>query len=419
MHAREIEHGSAHTFDVALAVDLVAGIFEILCRTVFEEPRVGVDQQVFLGGQRGARVPHRDARNTRHAMAGDAEQVGDNRTPRRVKSHRVSQDLHEGVVDYVFCGLPAVAHGKTEAQQGCAMSLIQLACRRGIPASEAGNELGILGGQGCHPGRSAEVMNYIAIGKPKSSLLVTVRPRRDRVQRGPSITNRVARGTLMGLGRPAEPGRHERKASEEDENGQSATSSGPRETRRRRNRSASPIKDDSEGGSDSAPSTLPTLSAAHAYFMNTFGPAERQAPDVNVFLTRKIMRFARRWRAIANEHLAAIGHTQARWEALYWIAVSQGGATQRELAECVGIEEPTLVRMLHRLEQEGLVERRASQADRRTKTIVLTKAAEPHLKAMSGVIDQLREDVLQGLSAEEITQAVSVLDRLLERLERP
>ncbi len=118
------------------------------------------------------------------------------------------------------------------------------------------------------------------------------------------------------------------------------------------------------------------------------------------------MRFARRWRAIANEHLSRIGQTQARWEALYWIAVSQGGATQRELAECVGIEEPTLVRMLHRLEQEGLVERRASQADRRTKTIVLTKAAEPHMKAMSGVIDKLRVDVLRNINDEEIKQAV-------------
>ncbi len=68
----------------------------------------------------------------------------------------------------------------------------------------------------------------------------------------------------------------------------------------------------------------------------------------------------------------------------------------------MGIEEPTLVRMLHRLEQEGLVERRASQADRRTKTIVLTKAAEPHMKAMSGVIDKLGLDVLRNLNPEEI-----------------
>ena len=219
----------------------------------------------------------------------------------------------------------------------------------------------------------------------------------------------------MGLGRPAEPGRQKRKTAESDSDKQDGANV-PREARRRRNRSASPIR---IGGEAAAGAGLPTLTEAHAFFVSTFGPPERGAPDLHVFLTRKIMRFARRWRAIANEHLSRIGHTQARWEALYWIAVSRGGATQRELAECVGIEEPTLVRMLHRLEQEGLVERRASQADRRTKTIVLTKAAEPHLKKMSDVIDKLREDVLRNIKAEEIDLCVDVLDRMLERLERP
>ena len=219
----------------------------------------------------------------------------------------------------------------------------------------------------------------------------------------------------MGLGRPAEPGRHKRKANE-SESGKQDGVNPPREARRRRNRSASPIRMEGEATGGAG---LPNLTEAHAYFVSVFGPPETAAPDLNVFLTRKIMRFARRWRAIANEHLSRIGHTQARWEALYWIAVSRGGATQRELAECVGIEEPTLVRMLHRLEQEGLVERRASQADRRTKTIVLTKAAEPHLKTMSDVIDKLREDVLRNIKAEEITMCVDVLDRMLERLERP
>jgi MarR family transcriptional regulator for hemolysin len=219
----------------------------------------------------------------------------------------------------------------------------------------------------------------------------------------------------MGHGRPAEPGRLKRKANEPGPDQQEGPNA-PREARRRRNRSASPIRTD---GSVPSGSGLPTLSEAHAYFVSAFGPPDNSAPDLNVFLTRKIMRFARRWRAIANEHLSRIGHTQARWEALYWIAVSRGGATQRELAECVGIEEPTLVRMLHRLEQEGLVERRASQADRRTKTIVLTKAAEPHLKAMSDTIDKLREDVLRNITPEEVTACVNVLDRMLERLERP
>jgi MarR family transcriptional regulator, transcriptional regulator for hemolysin len=244
-------------------------------------------------------------------------------------------------------------------------------------------------------------------------------PGRIVYKRDPSDKQTGRQGNAMGLGRPAEPGRHQREDNSSGQDEEGGKLSAPRESRRRRNRSASPIKLVSEDASESSESTLPTLTDAHAYFMRTFGPSQRPAPDLNVFLTRKIMRFARRWRAIANEHLSAIGQTQARWEALYWIAVSQGGATQRELAECVGIEEPTLVRMLHRLEQEGLVERRASQEDRRTKTIVLTQAAAPHLKAMSNVIDGLREEVLQGIPAEDITKCVEVLDKLLERLERP
>src|SRR5690348_1185718 len=112
----------------------------------------------------------------------------------------------------------------------------------------------------------------------------------------------------MGVGRPAE--RHKRKASESG----SGRSDAPREARRRRNRSASPIRAEGQGQGEGGPG-LPTLSEAHAYFMTTFGPPENPAPDLNVFLTRKIMRFARRWRAIANEHLSRIGHTQARWEA--------------------------------------------------------------------------------------------------------
>jgi MarR family transcriptional regulator for hemolysin len=234
-------------------------------------------------------------------------------------------------------------------------------------------------------------------------------------EQGGAIPKASQSGTEKNIGTDKKTGMEKTAATAKDAGSPAA----PREARRRRNRSASPIRMEPSAPSGPGSGALPTLSEAHAYFMSAFGPAQKTAPDLNVFLTRKIMRFARRWRAIANEHLSAIGHTQARWEALYWLAVSRGGATQRELAECVGIEEPTLVRMLHRLEQEGLVERRASQADRRTKTIVLTRAAEPHLKAMSGVIDQLREDVLTNIPAEDIALCVGVLDRMLERLERP
>ncbi len=227
-------------------------------------------------------------------------------------------------------------------------------------------------------------------------------PRRDRVQGGsnPLNSNYRSPGERHGSRQAnSEPGGHHHNAhaSGPDEGTEASrcparTAAASRIARPRRSRATAPVRARAR-----RPRRCRPCPKRHAFFTSAFGPPEQGAPDLNVFLTRKIMRFARRWRAIANEHLSRIGHTQARWEALYWIAVSQGGATQRELAECVGIEEPTLVRMLHRLEQEGLVERRASQSDRRTKTIVLTEAAAPHLQAMSGTIDKLREDVLQNI----------------------
>jgi MarR family transcriptional regulator for hemolysin len=130
------------------------------------------------------------------------------------------------------------------------------------------------------------------------------------------------------------------------------------------------------------------------------------------------MQFARRWRTRLNEQLAAIGQTQARWESLFWIEISGGRATQRELAERVGIEGPTFARMLDRLEEEGLVERRASQSDRRTKTIALKKHAAPRLKEISDVTDKLRAELMKDIDSADLATCIAVFQRLLARLER-
>ena len=57
------------------------------------------------------------------------------------------------------------------------------------------------------------------------------------------------------------------------------------------------------------------------------------------------------------------------------------GASQRELAELMRIEPPTLVRHLDKLADEGLVERRPDPADRRVLRVVVTdggaRAARP------------------------------------------
>ncbi len=167
------------------------------------------------------------------------------------------------------------------------------------------------------------------------------------------------------------------------------------------------------------PPSLPSLVEGRNLFLQSrrYHAAGSRA-DLNFRFTSLVMQFSRRWRNRLNAKLAEIGQTQARWESLFWIEVSGGRATQRELAERVGIEGPTFVRMLDRLEKEGLVERRSSSADRRTKTIRLRKRAAPFLKQISDLTDELRAELLDDVPEPELAACVALMRTLLPRLER-
>src|SRR5690606_12032992 len=76
-----------------------------------------------------------------------------------------------------------------------------------------------------------------------------------------------------------------------------------------------------------------------------------------------------------NEKLAPHGITFRQAQLLGWLA-ADGPLTQSELASRMFIEPPSLVGILDRAEQAGLIERRVSDADRRFKTVHLLPGAE-------------------------------------------
>lgn len=165
--------------------------------------------------------------------------------------------------------------------------------------------------------------------------------------------------------------------------------------------------------------TMPTTAEAASRFHSSHRfHEEGSRADLNFQFTGRLNLFARRYRTRLNEALREIGQTQARWDALFWISVSEEGATQSELAERIGVEGPTLVRMLNRLEQEGLVERRGAKGDRRAKTIRMKPAAERALSQIAELSGPFRNDLLQDLSDQDIRTCLSVLDRILARLDR-
>src|SRR5207245_11802060 len=78
---------------------------------------------------------------------------------------------------------------------------------------------------------------------------------------------------------------------------------------------------------------------------------------------------ARAWRMKLDQRLKPMGLSQAKWRTLIHLSRAPEPLTQSQIAERTGIEEPTLVTLLHRLEKEGWVVRKTSARDRRCKTV--------------------------------------------------
>lgn len=115
-------------------------------------------------------------------------------------------------------------------------------------------------------------------------------------------------------------------------------------------------------------------------------------------------------RDLANE-LATEGITSRQWEVLCWIAM-EGELSQSELSERIGIEAPTLVGILDRMERDGWLERFSCPKDRRRKRMRVTPKAESEWERIAGCAQRVRSRATEGISPEELQLLRSVCERI-------
>ncbi|MBO9576843.1 MAG: MarR family transcriptional regulator [Sphingobium sp.] len=132
--------------------------------------------------------------------------------------------------------------------------------------------------------------------------------------------------------------------------------------------------------------------------------------------TYRTILFARRYRALLDEQLRPMGYGTARMEALSTIDRAREPSAQIAIAKRIGIEGPTLTRMLDALEAEGLVVRRADPNDRRTKLIELTPDGKRALDEIMRVAHNFRKSILEDLNDAELDAVNKVTDKLLSTL---
>jgi MarR family transcriptional regulator for hemolysin len=117
---------------------------------------------------------------------------------------------------------------------------------------------------------------------------------------------------------------------------------------------------------------------------------------------------ARLLRTYADQKAAQFGMTRAQWAVLARLDRCQG-LKQTELAEMLDLQPITLTRLLDRLCDNGLIERRPDPDDRRAKRLYLTPAARPLLEHLSDLAEEVMGHALAGLEHGDIALLVSKL----------
>jgi MarR family transcriptional regulator for hemolysin len=140
--------------------------------------------------------------------------------------------------------------------------------------------------------------------------------------------------------------------------------------------------------------------------------------DKKLRLTRRILFLSRRWLNLIDGALRVTGASHARWVTLLWVGMMAGRAKIGELADQIGVELPTLVRLLNRLEREGLLERHALDGSNRAKTVVLTAKGKRESAAMNEVVTRVRAEFLRDVNEDRLTVALELLDDLLAKYTR-
>jgi DNA-binding MarR family transcriptional regulator len=108
--------------------------------------------------------------------------------------------------------------------------------------------------------------------------------------------------------------------------------------------------------------------------------------------------------------------TRSQWIALYYIK-NNNMITQRQLADKMSLKEPSVVRLLDKMELYGWVNRISSNDDKRMKFLVLTDSGKEIETAMLDVAEKFKSDVLNGISLEDLDVFKATLNKMLINIE--
>jgi MarR family transcriptional regulator for hemolysin len=135
--------------------------------------------------------------------------------------------------------------------------------------------------------------------------------------------------------------------------------------------------------------------------------------DFAFLLTEVSRRFVLRFEA----HAGSISLNLLQCKTLVCLEKNEG-MSQVRLAGLVGVDAMTMVRIIDRMEAEGLLERRPDPADRRSRCLYLTPRATPLLHEIRRLVDLNRAEAFEGIRGDDLQVFMDVLERMEDNLSK-
>ncbi|OYR12336.1 MarR family winged helix-turn-helix transcriptional regulator [Brucella grignonensis] len=138
--------------------------------------------------------------------------------------------------------------------------------------------------------------------------------------------------------------------------------------------------------------------------------------ELEAAFTMGLSTAARKMRNLFDSRVRERGLTLARARVLLLLA-EQRDWNQRELADALEIEHPSVVRLLDGLEKQGLIYRAAVEGDRRAKRIELTDEAQAQVKQLKAITQAIRAELLQRIDPQALETALAVFHEINQTVE--
>jgi MarR family transcriptional regulator, transcriptional regulator for hemolysin len=129
----------------------------------------------------------------------------------------------------------------------------------------------------------------------------------------------------------------------------------------------------------------------------------------------QLVESSRLLRNYIDHRAKARGTTRAQWIVLFRLR-EQEGLSQVDLADVLELQPISLVRLLDRLVEHGLLERQPDPRDRRANRLFLTRSGRQLVDDLDGLREAIAIDVLRGVPDERVESGLATLREVKDRI---